>query len=630
MISQNTGGIFMSIIDRINSPNDIKNLTNQELKILSEEIRKFLIDKISKTGGHIASNLGVVELTLALHKEFNSPKDKIIWDVGHQSYVHKIITGRKDKFHTLRKLNGISGFTKRVESEHDVFNTGHSSTSISAALGIAKARDVKGEDFKVVAVIGDGAMCGGMAFEALNDVGHSKNNMIIVLNDNEMSIAKNVGGLSRYLSKIRTQPFYYRAKMDFNNIMQKIPSIGDGVIKTVEKAKGSIKYLIMSGAIFEDLGLTYLGPIDGHNITELVDVFNKAKNLNGPILIHVVTKKGKGYSFAEDNPDKFHGIGSFEVETGETPKKDKVDYSGAFGEYLTQLAKNDKRIVAITAAMTSGTGLGKFAKEFPNRFFDVGIAEQHAVTLAAGLATQGLKPVLALYSTFLQRAYDQVLHDVALQKLPVIFAIDRAGIVGADGETHHGVFDISFLGHIPNMTLMAPRDYKDLQQMLEFAVHYNKGPIAIRYPRGNEETIDKQHTPIEYGKSEVLKEGNDMAILAVGKMTKTAINVSNDLEAKGVSASVINVRFLKPIDEELVLKCIKDNKKIVVIEDNVKKGGYGSSILEFLNEKSINYSDKVKIFAFPDQFITHGDASELYKMYGLDKDSIVKQLTMDN
>lgn len=619
----------MNVLSRINSPEDIKGLTDKELIDLSQEIRDFLITNVSKTGGHLASNLGVVELTLAIHKVFDSPKDKIIWDVSHQSYVHKIITGRKDKFETLRKLGGISGFTKTSESSHDIFNTGHSSTSISAGLGIAKARDLNGEDYEVIALIGDGAMTGGIAFEALNDLGHSKNDMIIILNDNAMSISENVGALSRYLSKIRTQPVYYRAKMDFNNMMQKIPSIGDSVIKTVEKAKGSIKHLIMPGTIFEDLGLTYLGPINGHNINELVEVLNKAKYLKGPKLIHVFTQKGKGYEFAEEEPDKFHGIGPFDIDSGETPKKSGIDFSGAFGEQLVNLSRNNDKVVAITAAMPSGTGLTEFSKEFPKRFFDVGIAEQHAVTLAAGLASSGFKPVVAVYSTFLQRAYDQVIHDVALQNLPVVFAIDRAGVVGADGETHHGVFDLSYLSHIPNMVIMAPKNYDDLNQMLDFAVQYNDGPVAIRYPRGSEVIIPAESTPLKFGKSQVLSQGTEMMIIGVGKMTKTAWDLAEKLNSQGISTGVVNARFIKPIDEELIIDCANKGIKLVIIEDGVIRGGYGSSILEFINEKKIDFCQNLKIFGFPDQFVTHGTAEQLYKMYGLDVDGIYKKLTMD-
>lgn len=615
----------MEVLSKIDSPQDIKRLNYKELEQLSTEIREFIIDSVSKTGGHLASNLGVVEITLALHKVFDSPKDKIVWDVGHQAYVHKIITGRKNKFAKLRQHGGISGFPKTLESQHDIFNTGHSSTSISAALGMSKARDIKGENFKVIAVIGDGAMTGGMAFEALNDAGHSKNDLIVVLNDNEMSIAQNVGGLSRYLSKIRTQPFYYRVKGDVDSILNKIPAIGKSMAKTIEKAKGTIKYLIMPGAIFEDLGFTYLGPIDGHDIKELEDVLNKAKNMKGPVLIHVLTKKGKGYKFAEDNSDKFHGIGIFNKGTGETNKKGKLDFAGAFGQFMIELAKKDKNLAAITAAMPAGTGLSKFAKEFPKRFFDVGIAEQHAVTLAAGLATQGIKPIVAIYSTFLQRAYDQLVHDVALQKLPVVFAIDRAGLVGEDGETHHGVFDLSYLNHIPNMVVMSPRNYFELSEMLKFSIKYTKGPIAIRYPRGVEEEINVEDIRLEFGKAEVLSEGEEFVIIGVGKMAKTAYDVSARLQEVGISAGAINARFIKPFDHEIIEKSIENGKNIVIIEDNARKGGFGSSVLDYLNEKGIN-TQAVKIFAYPDEFITHGSVEKLYKQYKLDADSIFNEV----
>lgn len=616
----------MDILSKVNSPQDIKNMNDKELSQLSCGIRQFLLEHVSQTGGHLASNLGVVELTLSLHKIFNSPKDKIIWDVSHQSYVHKIITGRKGKFKTLRQFGGISGFTKTSESAHDIFNTGHSSTSISAALGIAKARDIKGEDFKVVAVIGDGALTGGMAFEALNDAGHSKNDMIIILNDNEMSIAQNVGGLSKYLSKIRTEPIYYRVKKDIDSILHRIPAIGKSVAKTFEKAKGSIKYLIMPGAIFEDLGITYVGPIDGHNIQELNKVLTKVKELKGPVLVHVLTTKGKGCEYAEESPDKFHGVGPFDIETGEVTKKSKPDFSGAFGNALVELANKNDKIVAITAAMTSGTGLSKFAQTFPKRFFDVGIAEQHAVTFAGGLAMHGIKPIVTIYSTFLQRAYDQIIHDVALQKLPVVFAIDRAGIVGADGETHHGVFDLSYLGHIPNLEIMAPRNYFELGEMLKFATKYKKGPIAIRYPRGFEDIIEGvEDTPLEFGKSEALLDGEEMTIIGVGKMAKTAFDVAKRLQKSGISAGAVNARFIKPLDFDLINDCIENNRKIVVIEDNARRGGFGTMILDYLNEKESNHID-LKIFAYPDQFITHGKVDELYKVYKLDAESIFNEI----
>lgn len=615
----------MDLLSKINSPEDIKKLSYKELEKLSTEIREFIIDNVSKTGGHLASNLGIVELTLALHKVFDSPKDKIVWDVGHQAYVHKILTGRKGKFGNLRMFGGLSGFPKYNESHHDIFNTGHSSTSISAALGIARARDIKDEDFKVLAVIGDGALTGGMAFEALNDLGHSKNDLIVILNDNEMSIAQNVGGLSRYLSKIRTQPIYYRVKNDVDSILNKIPAIGKTMAKTLEKAKGTIKYLIMPGAIFEDIGLTYLGPIDGHNIKDLEDVLNKAKGMKGPVLIHVMTKKGKGYKLAEENADKFHGIGKFNKETGEIPQKSGPDFSEAFGGFMIDLAKKNKNLVAITAAMPSGTGLDLFAKEFPKRFFDVGIAEQHAVTLAAGLATQGIKPVVAVYSTFLQRAYDQLIHDVALQKLSVVLAIDRAGLVGADGETHHGVFDLSYLGPIPNMIVMAPRNYFELHEMLKFSIKYNKGPIAIRYPRGVEEAIDIEDTSLQFGKAEVLSEGDDVVIIGVGKMAKTAYDVAARLSEAGISAGAVNARFIKPFDHEIIEESIENGKSVVIIEDNIRKGGFGNIVLDYLNEKEMN-TQSVKIFAYPDEFITHGSVEELYKQYGLDADSIFNEI----
>ncbi|MDK2933375.1 MAG: 1-deoxy-D-xylulose-5-phosphate synthase [Clostridiales bacterium] len=615
------------ILDTINGPKDLKKLSHEHLLLLADEIRNFLIDTVSKTGGHLASNLGVVELTIALHKVFSTPKDKIVWDVGHQTYVHKMITGRKDKFSTLRKLGGLSGFPKVNESEHDIFNTGHSSTSISAALGIAKARDLKKEKFSVVSVIGDGALTGGMAFEALNDAGRSPNNLIVILNDNEMSITKNVGGLSTYLNRIRTEPVYFKVKEDIDFILKRIPAIGKSMAKTVHRAKGSIKYMIMPGALFEELGFTYIGPIDGHNISDLIRVLNRAKNMKGPVLIHIYTTKGKGYSFAEDEPDVFHGISCFDIETGKIiSDKAKRSYSAVFGETMLDIANKDSSVVAITAAMTAGTGLTAFSKKFPDRFFDVGIAEQHAVTFAAGLATSNLKPVIAIYSSFLQRAYDQILHDIALQNLHVIFAIDRAGIVGQDGETHQGIYDLSFLSHMPNMVIMAPSCYKELQLMLNYAVFFHKGPIAIRYPRGGEEYSvplwDEQIIP---GKGEVLSAGNDISIFAIGKMVGVALDAANKLDKLGIKAEVINIRSVKPLDTHLILNSAMKTRKVITLEDNVIAGGMGSLILKELNEKNCN-DIQIKIKGFPDTLIPHGSMNELYKIYGLDSDSIVKEV----
>ncbi|MFZ5985795.1 MAG: 1-deoxy-D-xylulose-5-phosphate synthase [Bacillota bacterium] len=611
-------------MDYIDSPDDIKKLNIDEIKELASEIRSFLIEKVSKTGGHLASNLGVVELTLALHRVFTTPEDKIVWDVGHQSYVHKIITGRKDKFDKIRKLGGLSGFPKVNESLHDTFNTGHSSTSISAALGIAKARDLKKDSYSVIAVIGDGALTGGMAFEALNDAGRSPNNLIVILNDNEMSISKNVGGLSCYLSKIRTEPFYFKVKEDIDIILNKIPAIGKSAVKALDRVKGSIKYMIMPGIIFEELGFKYLGPIDGHNIAEVENVLARAKSLKGPVFVHILTQKGKGYTYAEENPAVFHGISPFEVETGEVIVNSGPGYSEIFGRELSKIAHKDERVVAITAAMPHGTGLDKFSKKYPERFFDVGIAEQHAVTFAAGLARNGMIPVVALYSSFLQRAYDQVLHDVALQNLHVVFAIDRAGIVGEDGETHQGIYDISFLRHIPNMAILAPCDYNDFKRMLEYAVLEHDGPIAVRYPRGKgpEKLIDA--SPIRLGQPLLLREGSDVSIVAVGNKVETALEVAKTLEKMDLSADVIYSRFIKPVDPKLILDSAVKTRRLITIEDNAIEGGFGSRVLEMINQKGINV--KTRIFGYPDAFIPHGSKNELQHIYRLDADSIVRDV----
>ncbi len=613
----------VNLLDKIKSPEDIRKLTLAELQSLADEIRSFLLERVSTTGGHLASNLGVVELTLALHSVFNTPYDKIIWDVGHQSYVHKIITGRKDQFGTLRQFNGLSGFPKGTESEYDSFNTGHSSTSISAALGYAKARDMMHEDYAVAAVIGDGALTGGMAFEALNDAGRSPNNLIIILNDNGMSISKNVGGFSRYLSKIRTQPIYYKAKEDFDIFLNKLPG-GTKAAKALKRAKGTIKYIVMPGMLFEEIGLKYLGPIDGHDIGELTKVLSNAKGMKGPVLIHVLTQKGKGYQFAESKPQDFHGISPFEVETGEVKVNNGPTYSDVFGEKITALAAADPKLAAITAAMPLGTGLDKFSKKYPHRFFDVGIAEQHAVTFAAGLAKTGIKPVVAVYSTFLQRSYDQILHDVALQKLHVIFAIDRAGLVGDDGETHQGLYDLSYLSHIPNLTIMAPADYSEFNGMLDYCVLQHDGPIAIRYPRGTGKEMLTQPVPVKYGKGVRLTTGNDITIVAVGKMVETALQAAELLLGKDISAEVINARFIKPLDSKLILDSASKTRAVAVIEDNCIRGGFGSSVLELLNENG--YMLKTKLFGFPDMPIPHGSRDILFKEFGLDADSIAHEI----
>ncbi|MFT5872959.1 MAG: 1-deoxy-D-xylulose-5-phosphate synthase [Clostridium sp.] len=613
------------ILDDFNDINSVKKMSIAELKIFAEEIRSFLIEKVSKTGGHLASNLGVVELTLSLYNVFDLDKDKIIWDVGHQSYVHKILTGRKDMFDTLRNFGGLSGFPKKEESKYDIFEAGHSSTSISAGLGMARARDLKGDDYDVISVIGDGALTGGMAFEALNDVGFMKTKMIIVLNDNQMSISKNVGGISKYLSQFRIDPTYNRIKKEINSTLRKIPSVGNGMVNSIHKIKNGIKQVIVPGMLFEHMGIKYLGPIDGHDIKEVSKVLKLAKKIDGPVIIHVITKKGKGYKFAEEQPHKFHGPGPFNPSTGELCSSSKESYSKAFGEQMVYLAKENKNIVAITAAMPDGTGLKMFSKEFRNRFFDVGIAEQHAVTMAAGMATQGLKPIFAVYSTFLQRAYDQILHDVCLQKLPVIFAIDRAGIVGQDGETHQGVFDLSYLSHIPNMTIMSPKCINELKTMLTFAVGQDY-PIAIRYPRGGDNP-NVLMSPIENfkrGKWEVLFRGGKIAFIATGKMVQNAILVREKLENMGVDACVINACFIKPIDKALILELVNKDYSLVTIEDNMVHGGLGSLVLEYVN--SLDKKTKVINLGFKDEFIPHGNVDVLYKIHKLDADGIFESI----
>ncbi len=618
----------MNILNKINSPEDLKKISIKDLESLSREIRKFIIHNISKTGGHLASNLGVVELTIALHSAFNSPDDKMIWDVGHQSYIHKIITGRKDQFPSLRQHKGLSGFPKKKESPHDFFETGHSSTSISAGLGMAMARDLKNEKNHVISIIGDGALTGGMAFEALNHAGHSKTDFIVVLNDNEMSISENVGGLSRYLNKLRSAPTYFRVKDDVEAILKKIPAIGNTVAKTAQRTKDTIKYFFVPGIIFEELGFTYLGPVDGHNIDELIDVFHRAKKIKGPVLIHTITKKGKGYRFAEKYPDKFHGIGPFDIDTGEKiGGKSGKNYSDVFGDKLVELAEHNPDIVAITAAMPSGTGLEKFSQKYPKRFFDVGIAEQHGVTFAGGLAANGMKPVFALYSTFLQRGFDQIIHDVCLQNLPVVFGIDRAGIVGEDGETHHGVFDLSFLMPIPNLSIMSPKDGKELEKMLEFAMEQST-PVAIRYPRGAGDDITVEDDVLhesDISKGEVLRRGTDICIIAVGKMVKTAMNVAKKLKDINVSATVINSRMIKPIDEETIITEIKNIDTIVTMEDNVLISGFGSRVVEVLNNRGIQ-NKTIKTLGFPDKFIEHGNTECIFQEYKLDSESIYQQI----
>ena len=608
------------LLDKISSPDDLKNIDLKLLPRLAKEIREFLVYNVSKTGGHLASNLGVVELTMALHYVFNTPKDKIVWDVGHQAYVHKILTGRKKGFKTLRKFGGLSGFPKPCESEYDSFATGHSSTSISAALGMACARDMKGDNNKVIAVIGDGSMTGGLAYEALNNAGRSNRDMIVVLNDNQMSISNNVGALSRHLNDIRTEPFYIGAKAGVHSILDKIPMVGSKIDKAIEVTKDKIKYLFVSGIMFEDLGFKYVGPVDGNNIFELVEVLNKVKNMNGPILLHIYTKKGKGYRLAEDNPCNFHGVSEFDIKTGKSINKSEgKSYSSIFGDKLIELAGKNKKIVAISAAMTDGTGLNKFVAKYPDRFFDVGIAEGHAVTFSAGLATEGFIPVFAVYSTFLQRAYDELIHDVCLENKHCIFAIDRAGIVGADGETHQGIFDISYLNHMPNMSILAPINGDELQKMLEFATNHN-GPIAIRYPRGNDSCLySKDLSDIEFGKGEVLNEGSDIAIFAVGDMMKEANEVLERLKAEGMNPMLINPRFIKPLDLELIKDVCGKCKTIFTIENNLKSGGFGQSILSAISEMGLN--NNVHILGFDDVFVEHGSRQQLLEKHKLDTES---------
>ena len=565
------------MIEKINKTGDVKKLNIQEQIQLAEEIRKYILEIVSNNGGHLASNLGVVELTIALHTVLDLPKDKIVWDVGHQTYVHKILTGRKEALKTLRKLEGIAGFPKTNESETDCFNTGHSSTSISAALGMARARDIKGENNQIVAVIGDGALTGGMALEALNDAGYSKTRLTVILNDNEMSISKNIGGINMLLSKLRTKRSYTKSNISMKKFINKIPLVGKPFVKIVQRVKRSIKQLIIPKMFFEDIGFRYLGPVDGHNIEELERMLRISKELDGPVLIHVLTKKGKGYKIAEENPDRFHATAPFDIDTGEPKSKKSADYSKVFGDKLIELANKNDKIVAITASMRDGTGLSEFAKKFPDRFFDIGIAEQHAVGLAAGMAKEGVIPVVPIYSSFYQRAYDQVIHDVAIQNLPVIMCVDRAGIVGADGETHQGTLDMAFFSLVPNLTIMAPKDFKELEEMLEFAVNLKK-PVVIRYPRGGEakEKFEKCEE-LKLGKAEIIKEGSDISIIAIGKTVARAKKIADMLEKEDVNAEVINARFLKPLDEETIKTSIEKTKRVITIEDGTTINGLGTA-----------------------------------------------------
>ncbi len=613
------------ILDKVDFPRDLKNLTYKEKSILAQEIRELVIKIVAKNGGHLASNLGVTELTIAIHSVYNTPIDKIVWDVGHQTYVHKILTGRKNKMESLRKLYGLAGFPKTEESEYDVFNTGHSSTSISAALGIARARDIKGENNKVIAVIGDGALTGGMAHEALNDLGTSKTNVIIILNDNEMSIEKNVGGVAVLLTKLRTKKFYTATNVRLKKITLKIPILGKILVETTRRIKSSIKQIFISKMYFEDIGFTYLGPVDGHNIEVLENILKKANDVQGPVLLHVITKKGKGYKYAEDNPDKFHSTSGFDINTGKCLKEKKRDYSKVFGDKLCELAKIDKKIVAITAAMADGTGLENFKKEFPNRIFDVGIAEQHALCCAAGMAKNGLKPVVSLYSSFYQRAYDQIIHDIAIQNLPVVMCVDRAGVVGNDGETHQGLLDMSMFNLVPNLTIMAPKDFTELEQMIEFAIELNK-PVIVRYPRGSEGKIKfDSFEEIKFGKAEVIKEfekvslndnetSDKITIIAIGKMVEKAVKLSEKMI--NINSEIINARFLKPIDEETIINSIKKSKNVVTIEDGILRGGMATTILELIQKNDLK-DINVKNFGYNDVFVQHGSIEELENLNGM-------------
>ena len=612
------------ILENIKKPNDIKNIAPDKYDELAQEIREFLINKISVTGGHLGSNLGAVELTMALHLVANLPKDKIIWDVGHQSYTHKLLTGRREGFETLRKYGGMSGFPKRKESSCDSFDTGHSSTSVSAGLGLVKARDLKGEDHSVYAVIGDGALTGGMAYEALNNAARLDTNYVIILNDNNMSIAENVGGMSKYLRKIRTAEAYKDFKIGLENTLNKMPR-GEQLVDTLKRYKSGVKQLVVPGMFFEDMGITYLGPVDGHDIKAMVRMLKEARKLPKCVLVHVITKKGKGYLPAERHPARFHGAEPFDIETGlPSRNRKKSNYTDVFSTVMTKLGARNEDVVAITAAMPDGTGLKRFSNMYPDRFYDVGIAEEHAVTFAAGLAAGGLRPIVAIYSSFLQRAYDQVLHDVCIQNLPVVFAIDRAGLVGADGETHQGIFDISYLSSVPNMTIMAPKNKWELSDMMKFAVKF-ESPIAIRYPRGEAyDGLKDFRAPIEFGKSEVIYEENDIALFALGSMVRTAEEVRTVLKEKGYPVSLVNARFAKPIDTEVLEEMCKGHSLIVTIEENVASGGYGEKVRDYIFDNRLDCD--VEIIALPDDYVEHGNVDILKQEVGIDTDSIVKKV----
>lgn len=641
------------MLEQINSPNDLKNLTLKQKEELAQEIRNYILEIVSENGGHLSSNLGVVELTIALHSVFNVPEDKIVWDVGHQTYVHKILTGRREELKNIRKLNGIAGFPKTKESETDCFNTGHSSTSVSAALGMARARDLQGKNNACIAVIGDGALTGGMALEALNDAGFSKTNITVILNDNEMSISKNIGGMNQFLDKLRTKKLYTRTNKLIKNRLNSIPVIGTKMVRIIQRVKRAFKQLLVHGMFFEDIGFTYLGPVDGHNIEKLESILRLSNQIEGPKIIHVLTKKGKGYTIAEKNPDRFHATSPFNIETGEPKKQKQDDYSKIFGKKLVELAKNNEKIVAITASMKDGTGLRTFQKEFPKRFFDIGIAEQHAITMAAGMAKEGMIPVVPIYSSFYQRAYDQVIHDVAMQNLHVIMCVDRAGVVGADGETHQGTLDMAFFRLVPNLVIMSPKDFRELEDMLEYAVKLNK-PIVIRYPRGGEDKKTKfeKHNKIKLGKAEILKRIDEnlkfknqiienqtkngqmekiknkpkLSIIAIGKMVSRAMNIAEKIQDK-IDVEVINARFLKPFDNQTIIKCIQKTKNVVTIEDGTIINGLGTTVKELISDNKLE-GIKIECFAYPDEFIKHGKVEELEEIYGLDENSIINKILL--
>lgn len=612
------------ILEKIKEANDVKQLSLSECEQLAQEIRDFLIRSLSETGGHLASNLGVVELTIALHRFLHFPEDKLVWDVGHQAYTHKILTGRKEQFATLRKTGGLSGFPKRKESDCDAFDTGHSSTSISAGLGLVQARDLKGENYQVVSVIGDGALTGGMAYEALNNAAELKKNFIIILNDNEMSITRNVGGMSSYLDHIRMAAPYTELKMGVTNALKKIPKVGDGMVDALHKTKSSIKQLVIPGMLFENMGLTYLGPVDGHDMRQLGKVLQEAKRKQGPVLIHVLTEKGRGYEPAMRHPARFHGAAPYEIETGLPKSNGNPSYTDIFSTVMRKFGDREPDVVAVSAAMVPGTGLKRFGNMFPERLFDVGIAEEHAVTFAAGLALGGLRPVVAIYSSFLQRAVDQILHDVCMQNLPVVFAVDRAGLVGSDGETHHGCFDLSYLSMMPNMTVMAPKNKWELSDMLKFAIR-QKSPVAIRYPRGEAYTgLEDYRAPIEMGKAEILEKGKEIAILAVGNMVRTAVQVTENLRNCGYEPTLVNMRFVKPLDMDLLEILREDHSLIVTLEENVKSGGFGEQVMTYYGSRL--HSPAVRIVAIEDQFVPHGSVEDLMHQQQMDSASVTERI----